>query len=89
MGDKVKKIKGITKTRCFVDSQFKALYRDVYNIIEIAFDHDEKIGKKVKELIGKRIAIVNEESLKSIDSLYPESFGQTLPPISSRVPKEG
>jgi hypothetical protein len=82
------KEKDLTEVRDFVDGQFQGLFRDVYNIIEISFDHNREVGKKVKELVGKRIAIANEESIKSIDSLYPEEMGQTLPPVASRLPKE-
>lgn len=68
----------------FVDDQFRALFRDVYNVIEISYDHNKEIMGKIKELVGKRIAIANEESIKAIDSLCPEGFSQSLPPISSR-----
>lgn len=74
----------ITGVRQFVDAHFSGLFRDVYNIIEIAFDDNEKIGKKIKELVGKRIAITNEETLKAIDSLYSEGLSKSLPPVSSR-----
>lgn len=78
----------VTIVRQYVDDEFKGLFRDIFNIIEISFDNNPEIGKKVKELVGKRIAILNENVIRSIDSLYPENFGQTLPPVGSRLPKE-
>ena len=84
----VKKNEAISLVRQYIDDEFKGLFRDVYNIIEIAFDSNPDIGKKVKELVGKRIALLNRNAMESIDSLYPESFKQTLPPIGSRLPEE-
>lgn len=78
----------ITNVRQYIDNEFRGLFRDVYNIIEISFDHNPDIGKKIKELVGKRIAILNENAIRSIDSLYPVNFGQTLPPVGSRLPEE-
>jgi len=75
----------ITNVRQYIDDEFRGLFRDVYNIIEIAFSENKEIGEKVKELTGKRISILNENIMKSVDSLYPMKFQQTLPPVSARV----
>lgn len=79
-------VERLNDVREFIDDHFRGLFRDVYNIIEISYTQDKEIMGKIKELIGKRIAITNEESVRAIDSLYPDKVGQTLPPVGSRVP---
>jgi len=78
-------IQKITNVREYIDSEFRGLFRDVYNIIEIAFSENKEIGEKVKELTGKRISILNQNVMESMDSLYSKDFQQTLPPVGIRV----
>jgi len=81
----VSESKKITNVRQYMDSEFGGLFRDIYNIIEIAFSENKEIGDKVKELVGKRISILNENVMRSMDSLYPQDLQETLPPVGSRM----
>lgn len=77
----------VTDARGHVDNQFKGLFRDIFNIIEISYSSNPDIGKKVKELVGKRISLLNEDAMRVFDSLYPVGYDQSLPPVAERLQK--
>lgn len=73
------------------DYFFKGLFKDVYNILEIALDAER--ASKAKELIGKRISIVQEDIESSISSVVfrlttEEGQSGNMPPMGTGRPPE-